>query len=97
MVLWKVQVPSGGRGGLIFVECASWFGARGICRRLYQDEALEKNWREMQVVEPSVLMPGDTIFYESGYNEIGQKIVPAPPSKKKSKKPTKKRAKPRKK
>ena len=75
MQLWKVSVPNGGRGGFIFVESQSWFQARGICRRLYQDEVLEKNWREMVMIEPSALLPNDKIVFLDKRDQLAEKIV----------------------
>jgi hypothetical protein len=86
MQLWKVSVPSGGRGGFIFVASESWFQARGICRRLYQDEALEKNWREMEMIELSTLLANDSIFFLDGKGVIVTKIVNPTPKYPKTKK-----------
>ncbi len=93
MQLWKVSVPSGGRGGILFVDAPAWFGARALCRALYHDEALEKNWNSMTPAPETSLVPGDIVVFKDRWGGVQTKIVPKPPRESKSPKKAKTRKK----
>jgi hypothetical protein len=62
--MFKSKVPEGGHNGVIYLHTSTWFEARDICRRTYQDEVHEPLWREMDRLEPDALVPGDFVYWK---------------------------------
>lgn len=62
--MFKSKVPEGGHNGVIYLNTSTWFEARDICRRTYQDEVHEPLWREMDRLEPDALVLGDFVYWK---------------------------------
>jgi hypothetical protein len=94
-MLFKAELTIGDRKSIFFLNTATWFEARNLCRQLYQIEAYEPAWRALKPTEEGQLKLGDRVFWfseEGVQNAVVRKLgsSPVPPPKPKTQRKPKK-------